>query len=55
LSLMSSKIAASKNCARPPQVAERKTVSCEPGLRWRLIQAGQNESKRSRNMLCMRC
>jgi hypothetical protein len=28
-------------------------VSWEPGLRWRLIPAGQNESKKSRNMLCM--
>jgi len=47
--------AASNNCARPPQVAERKTVSWEPGLCCRLILAGQNESKKSRNMLCMRC
>src|SRR4029077_16790003 len=47
--------AASNNCARPPHVAERKTVSWEPGLRWRLIPAGQNESKKFRNMLCMRC
>ena len=39
---MSSKNAASNNCARPPQVAARKTVSWEPGLRWRLIPARAN-------------